>query len=67
MIVFDDLWQLGEILKTLSVEEYQKRLPAIQHNFELAAKYPQHYLRFRPEAPDSLDVSWEHLRAYFDQ
>ncbi len=44
IIVFDKLEDLEPILKGLSFEEYQKRLPAIRRNFELAGKYPQFWL-----------------------
>ena len=45
IITFDCLEDLEGILKNLSFEEYQKRLPAIRRNFETAGDYPQFHLR----------------------
>jgi hypothetical protein len=67
IIVFNNLEELGVILKNLSVEEYNKRLPAIQRNFELAAKYPEQNFLHRPDWPDSMDVIWPYLEPYFKQ
>lgn len=66
IITFDTLDELGEILKNLSFEEYERRLPAVQRNFELAAQYPQGGAFFsKPECADSLDVIWPYIKTYF--
>lgn len=65
IFVFETLEELGEILKTLSFEEYEKRLPAVQRNFKIAERYPQNYMINHPEFSDALDVIWPHIRHYF--
>ncbi|MEN9343777.1 MAG: Chrysochromulina ericina virus [Chlamydiota bacterium] len=66
IIVFDTLEELGEILKNLSVEDYEKRRAAILHNFELAEKYPQNNLIEYPDRADALDVIWPYIKHYFE-
>lgn len=65
IIVFNSLDELGEILKNLSFEEYQRRLPAVRRNFELAARYPQGYFPDRLKRPDAIDSLWSCLADYF--
>jgi hypothetical protein len=67
IILFNTLEELGGILQNLSVEEYEKRLPAIHRNFELAANYPENNLTGRPDQPDSMDVAWVYLKPFFDK
>lgn len=64
IIVFNSLEELGEILKNLSFEEYQRRLPAVRRNFELAAQYAQCYFPDHPERADVIDSLWSCLADY---
>lgn len=65
IIVFNSLEDLGPILQSLSVEEYNKRLPAVHRNFEIAGKFPTNNLVTRPDFDDSLDVLWPYVEQYF--
>lgn len=68
IIVFDSLDDLEPILENLSVEEYNKRLPAIRRNFEIAAKYPEFNFVMRPEYPDSVETAlWPYVKEFFSE
>ena len=63
IIVFNSLEELEPILKSLSVDEYQKRLPSIRRNFELAEQYPQFRLgpcRHKPVVSVDPECTWEY-------
>lgn len=42
-IFFEDAEEIGNILNTLTLERYQKMLPIVQKNFDLAAEYARPY------------------------
>jgi len=63
IIVFNNLFDLEPILKNLSLEEYEKRLPSVRRNFELAGKYPQFRLnpcRHKPVVEVDPECTWEY-------
>lgn len=66
-ITFNSIEELDDILKNLSFEDYQRRLPSIKQNFELAQKYPAlNSMGGDPSSSCAMDLVWLQIKDFFN-